>query len=74
MTDSGKQEKPRRAGKKQIMLSAETNLSDGGGYRAWCPELEISTSGPDRDEALERLKRAVLTFFEELEGETGRLN
>ena len=66
--------KVRRAARQHIMLSAEANLSDSGGYRAWCPELDISTVAPDREEALDRLKQAVLDFIEELEWETGRLN
>jgi predicted RNase H-like HicB family nuclease len=52
---------------KEIRITADLAQDDEGGYRASCPELDISARGDDMEGALNNLKKEIRKFFEGLE-------
>jgi predicted RNase H-like HicB family nuclease len=60
-------EKIKREVVKQITITADLIRDDEGGYRIWCPELDIYARGDDLERAFENLEEAIRNFVDEIE-------
>lgn len=50
--------------KKEITITADLSRDDRGMYRIHCPELNVTATGVDLEEALQDLEEAIFEVFE----------
>ena len=50
--------------KKELTITADFSRDDRGIYRVHCPELNVTTTSEDLEEALQDLEDAIFQIFE----------